>query len=80
MNFAACIRIPGSDDDIVECEDISRGGLRFKSRRRYREKTLIKVAAPFSPGSPAIFVSAQIVRSEEIEGQKPFRYGAAYVK
>ncbi len=80
VNFAACIRIPGSDDDIVECEDISRGGLRFKSRRRYREKTLIKVAAPFSPGSPAIFVSAQIVRSEEIEGQKLFRYGAAYVK
>src|SRR5260370_15572035 len=34
-NFKACIRRSGVDDDIAVCEDMSRGGLRSKSRNRY---------------------------------------------
>jgi len=44
---------PGSTNDVVACEDMSRGGLRFKSRRKYTEKMLIDVAVPYSPGDQA---------------------------
>jgi len=45
-NFKACIRTYGSSDEIVACEDISRGGLRFKSKKEYTANTEIEVAAP----------------------------------
>ena len=80
VNFKACVRTFTLGDDIVTCEDISRGGLRFKSRKKYSAKTDIEVAAPYSPGSPNIFVRGQIVRIEEVPGEKFFRYGVAYAK
>jgi len=36
-------------DDIVTCEDICRGGLRFKSRKEYVPEAEIEVAVPYSP-------------------------------
>lgn len=79
VNFKACIRSQNSGEDIVTCEDMSRGGLRFKSSKRYHEKALIEVAVPYSPGSPSIFVSAQIVFVQELPGEKVFRCGVAYL-
>src|SRR6266446_3902038 len=80
VNFKACIRTFAFGDDIVSCEDISRGGLRFKSRKHYSVKTAIEVAAPYSPGSLNIFVRGQIVHVEEVPGEKFFRCGVAYAK
>ena len=80
VSFKACVRTFTFGDDIVTCEDISRGGLRFKSRKKYSAKTDIEVAAPYSPGSPNIFVRGQIVRVEEVPGEKFFRYGVVYAK
>ena len=80
VNFQACIRTHAFGDDIVTCEDISRGGLRFKSRKQYVEKTEIEVAAPYTPGTPDIFVRAQIVRVVELEQEKCFRCGVRYAK
>jgi hypothetical protein len=80
VNFQACIRTHTFGDDIVTCEDISRGGLRFKSRKQYVEKTEIEVAAPYTPGTPDIFVRAQIVRVVELEQEKCFRCGVRYAK
>lgn len=80
VSFKACVRTFTLGDDIVTCEDISRGGLRFKSRKQYAAKTDIEIAAPYSPGSPNIFVRAQIVRVEDVPGEKSFRYGVAYAK
>jgi len=42
VNFKACVRSYAFGDDIVTCEDISRGGLRFKSRKEYVAKTEIE--------------------------------------
>jgi len=67
-------------DDIVTCEDISRGGLRFRSRKTYAVKADIEVAAPYSPGSPNIFVRGKIAYVQEVPGEKYFRYGVAYAK
>jgi len=80
VNFKACIRTFAFGDDIVNCEDISRGGLRFKTRKQYSVKTAVEVASPYSPGSLNIFVRGQIVHVEEVPGEKSFRCGVAYAK
>jgi hypothetical protein len=80
VNFKACVRRPNLQDDIVTCEDMSRGGLRFKSTQKYFEKTLIDVAVPYAPGDQAIFVPAQIVYVQELPEQKMYRYGVMYLR
>ena len=80
VNFKGCVKTFAFGEDIVTCEDISRGGLRFRSRKRYTVNAEIEVAAPYSPGSPNIFVWGQIVRIEEVPGDKSLHYGVAYSK
>ncbi len=80
MNFKACIRSYAFGDDIVTCEDISRGGLRFKSRKEYVAKTEIEVAAPYAPGTPDIFVRGRIVYVVELKQERRFRCGVCYAK
>ena len=55
VNFAVCIRNPGFEDDIAVCENISRGGVCFKSRRRYYENATIEVAVPLHAGRRGYF-------------------------
>jgi hypothetical protein len=66
--------------DIVTCEDISRGGLHFKSRKEYIAEAEIEVAAPYSPGTQSIFVRAQIVHVVEVKQERRFRCGVCYSK
>jgi hypothetical protein len=81
VSYSACVRHPDRDGgDIVLCEDMSKGGLRFKSRQKYFTQSLIEVAVPYQPGQPAIFVPAQIVYVEELPEQQLFRYGVQYLK
>ena len=80
VNFKACVRSYTFGDDIVTCEDISRGGLCFKSRKEYAANTEIEVAAPYSPGMPDIFVRGQIVHVEELKQERRFRCGVCYTK
>jgi hypothetical protein len=80
VNFKACIRSYAFGDDIVACEDISRGGLRFKSRKAYVANAEIEVAAPYSPGTQSIFVRAQIVHVVELKQERRFRCGVCYAK
>lgn len=79
VNLKACIRFSGSEE-IVACEDMSRGGLCFKSRTHYMEKSVIEVAAPYSPGSQPIFAFAEIMHVQELPKERRFRCGAAYLK
>ena len=80
VKFKACIRRAGMLDDVVSCEDMSRGGLRFKSRKQYFENTMIEVAVPYSPGGQSIFVPAQIVYVHETPGEGVCHCGVAYTK
>ena len=80
VNFKGCVRSFAHGDDIVACEDISRAGLRFRTRKHYSVKSDIEIAAPYSPGSLNIFVKGQIVHVEEVPGEKYFRCGVAYRK
>jgi hypothetical protein len=79
VNFTAFVRSQSFEDDTVLCENISRGGLCFKSSRHYCETSSIEVAAPYCPGSPCIRVPAQIVYVQELPEEKTFRYGVQYL-
>src|SRR5713101_5634449 len=78
VNFKACIRSYTFGDDIVTCEDMSRGGIGFKSRKEYVPQTEIEVAVPYSPGTQSIFVRAQIVHVTELKQERRFRCGICY--
>ena len=78
VNFKACVRTFTFGDDIVSCEDISRGGLRFKSRKAYTQNTEIEVAAPYSPGTQNIFVRGKIVHVVELKQERSYRCGVEY--
>lgn len=80
VNFSACIKEPLGVPDIVECANMSKGGLCFHSRKHYLVGSTIEIAAPFSPGAPAIFVRAKIKRVEPLGNGDFFRYGVAYVE
>jgi hypothetical protein len=80
VNFNACIRLEKYPDEIVECENISKGGICFHSLQKYELGTMIEVASPFSPGETALFVKGQIRRVEALSGGQVFRYGVEYVK
>ena len=76
----ACIRRRGFQEEVVVCEDLSKGGLSFRSRNKYEEGSRLEVAVPFTPGSSAIFVPLRIVFSQAIPSAGLYRHGAAYIK
>jgi hypothetical protein len=83
VNFTVCVRHPAAGEEIVECDNISRGGFSFRSRKQYSKDSMIQVALPYSPGSAPMFVFAEIKHIEDllgVLGGTLFRYGAAYMK
>jgi hypothetical protein len=78
VTFTASIRTDATHEELVECDNVSKGGFCFRSRKRDEENSAIEVAVPFSPGQHAIFVPAHIRRIEELPAGGLFRYGASY--
>jgi hypothetical protein len=75
----ACIRRRGFQEEVVLCEDLSKGGISFRSRNQYEEGSRLEVAVPYTPGAGAIFVPIRIVFSQPIAAGL-FRHGAAYLR
>ena len=76
----ACIRRRGFQEEVAVCEDLSKGGISFRSRNMYPEGTRLEVAVPYTPGAGAIFVPIRIVSSQPIVAAGLFRHGAAYLR
>lgn len=77
MKAAACIRFSGSEI-VVACEDISKGGFRFASSKKYSEGTRVEAAVPYTKSSTNIFISARIIYCHKMpDGQ--FRHGVSYI-
>jgi hypothetical protein len=76
----ACIRRRGFQEEVAVCEDLSKGGISFRSRNQYPEGSRVEVAVPFTPGSAAIFVPIRIVFSQALPAAGLYRHGAAYVR
>jgi hypothetical protein len=76
----ACIRQRGFQEEVAVCEDLSKGGISFRSRNEYAQGTRLEVAVPYTPGAGAIFVPIRIVFSQPITSAGLFRHGAAYLR
>ncbi|HXX44351.1 MAG TPA: PilZ domain-containing protein [Candidatus Acidoferrales bacterium] len=76
--LTACVRQPGSDDELAVCEDISPLGMCFRSKRRYESGAMIEVAVPYSPDAANIFLPATVVYSEQMPKAGLFRHGTEY--
>jgi hypothetical protein len=74
----ACIRHRGHDEEVV-CENLSEGGVSFRSRTQYAESSQVEIAVPFTPGTRPIFVRGRIVFSLPVRGTGLFRHGVAYI-
>ena len=75
----ACIRRRGFQEEVALCEDLSKGGMSFRSRNQYAEGSRLEVAVPYTPGAGMIFVPIRIVFSQPIAAGL-FRHGAAYLR
>jgi hypothetical protein len=78
MKVAACIR-DNLGEEVVECENVSRGGFCFKSRKIYPAETTIEAAVPYAKNSVNIFVAARIAYQQGLSGEF-YRHGVAYTK
>ena len=76
----ACLRHPGLGEEIVTTQNVSRGGICFKSRRVYFEGSRIEVSIPYAESGANIFVPAKIVRAQNIPGEGVSSYGVEYLK
>ena len=79
VHMTVCVRHGFLGEDLVSTEDVSRGGFRFKSRKRYSVGAQLSVAVPFAPGGANIFVPARIAHVRELLGDNTFVYGVTYI-
>jgi PilZ domain len=81
MKMTACVHEPGyGTEEIVQVENISRGGLSFLSSSGYSLNSMIEVAAPYMKGGDNVFSFARVKRIEVLPDKKLKRYGVSYVK
>jgi hypothetical protein len=74
----ACIRQAGFGDEVVMTENVSRGGLCFRSSKGYLTGTPIEVSVPYSPAGANIFTPARIAHVIKKPEEKVGRVGVAY--
>ena len=78
--LTACVRAAGSEPELAVCENMSRGGLCFRTRRRFQEEDILEVAVPFTKGAANIFVPARVIYVQEVPNAGLHRHGAAYLR
>jgi len=76
----ACIRQAGFGDEVVMTENVSRGGLCFRSSKGYHTGTPIEVSVPYSTGGANIFIPARIAHVMKKAGDEFSRIGVAYAQ
>jgi hypothetical protein len=76
--MTACVRY-SSVQEVVKCEDISKGGFRFTCDKRFPEGTQVEVAVPYEDSVINIFSPAIIKYCLPMPKGK-FRHGVAHVK
>jgi PilZ domain len=79
LEVDVCVRHREFGEEIASTENISRGGFRFKSRRRYPSGTVVEAALPYTPGAANIFAPAKIVYADEQPTDELYSHGVAYI-
>ena len=64
---------------MVDCEDVSKGGICFLSQKQYARDTQIEAAVPYLAGQANIFTRARIANVRPVPDGKGFtKYGVSY--
>jgi hypothetical protein len=81
VNFFACIRTESFLEEVVQCIDMSRGGVSFRSRNSYEKGMRLEIAVPYAAEvkeAPAIFVRGRIAHVRDRgKGEMP-KYGVEF--
>lgn len=78
VGLKACVLL-GGGEQIVSVSDLSRGGIRFHSQRKYDMDQWVQVAVPYTIASANIFRPGRIVWRKE-RGGTAFEYGLKFVR
>ncbi len=80
LKLKACIRHSELGEEVVECEDVSRGGISFTSTKQYARDAFVEVAVPYLPGQANIFTRARIANVRPMQDEKgSIKYGVSYI-
>lgn len=77
--MVACIRDPGAKEDVVPVADVSRGGIRFFSQRKYHPGAWIEVSVPYTRDTANIFVPGRIAWATLSQPGGFHEYGVRYI-
>lgn len=80
MKVPYCIRTPVYGEDPGITEDLSRGGFRFTSSKKYSVGSLVEASVPYTKGGANIFVPARIAWSRDMPEYGAATYGIAYTR
>jgi PilZ domain len=78
LSIDGCVRTPHYGEDIVQTENVSESGARFKSRLHYTGGSNVGVAIPFIPGGANVFVQARITWAHSTQDEGITIYGLSY--
>jgi hypothetical protein len=76
--LTACVAESGHGEETVVCENMSRGGLCFRSRRCYAKGSRIEIAVPYCQGAAKIFVPGRVVYAQELPAVRLYRHGVTF--
>jgi len=79
LEIGACIRHAQFGDEVATPENLSRGGVCFKSRKLYTMGGVVQVAVPYSAVGANIFAPGKIVRRSGTDEEGVYLYGVEYI-
>ncbi len=79
LKVEVCLRHPQLGEEIGMTENVSRGGFRFHSRKKYAPGSILEAALPYSSGAANIFAPCQIVYAGDVPGTDLHVYGVQYL-
>lgn len=78
--LTACVREKPGTEEMAVCENVSRQGVAFRSRNRYKEGAQVEVAVPYTPGMANVFVPAIVIHVRSLPTAGLYRHGAKYLR
>ncbi|HEV2183533.1 MAG TPA: PilZ domain-containing protein [Candidatus Acidoferrales bacterium] len=76
----ACVRERVGTEEMAVCENVSRQGVAFRSRRKYEEGAQIEVAVPYTQGTANVFIPAVVVHVRALPTAGLYRHGVKYLR
>jgi hypothetical protein len=83
VNFFANVCTEEFGEDVVTCIDMSKGGVSFRSKKKYEQEMRVLIAVPFSAEvkeAPAIFVRGRIANVRGAGQEGVWRCGLEFLR